>query len=169
MAPLDTAFLPNSALAELYRFAWLLSGEAKAAESILRHALEGLEPKLDQLRSPKSKNVWLVRRIRQACLEHSAVVPPPAERAPRLLREEEAVAPGEILEIEAYIVAQHFHGLAEPGRSALALFYLELVPAADAAELLGLSLEQYCESVGRARLNLNSVLSAMRAGTPQPV
>jgi DNA-directed RNA polymerase specialized sigma24 family protein len=165
---LDTAFLPNSTLAELYRFAWLLAGEAKAAESILRHALEGLEPKLDQLRSAKSKHVWLVRRIRQACLEHAAVVPQSGDRAPRLLREEETVAPGEILEIEAYIVAQHFHGLAEPGRSALALFYLELVPAAEAAELLGLSLEQYCEAVGRARLNLNAVLSDMRAGSAQP-
>jgi DNA-directed RNA polymerase specialized sigma24 family protein len=145
-----------------------LTGDARGAECILSAALAGLEPRLDQVRSAKSRNLWLVRRIRQTCLEHFAEVPAPIECAPRLLREDEALVFGEILEIEAYIVAQHFHALAEPGRTALALFYLDLIPTADAAELLGFSLEEYCETVGRARMGLHTAMSASRAATPQP-
>jgi DNA-directed RNA polymerase specialized sigma24 family protein len=165
---LETASLPNATLAELYRFAWLLSGDAKGAECILGAALAGLEPKLDQVRSAKSRNLWLVRRIRQTCLEHFAGAAAPVELAPRLLREDEALVFGEILEIEAYIVAQHVHALAEPGRTALALFYLDLVSTSDAAELLGLPLEEYCETVGRARMGLHAAMSGSRAPVPQP-
>ncbi len=159
---METAFLPNSTLAELYRFAWLLSGEAKAAERVLSAALAGLEPQLEQIRSPKSRHVWLVKRIRQSSLEHSRIPEAGSDGAPRLLRDEELAAP-EILEIEAYIVAQRFHALPEPDRTALALFYLDLLAPSDAAQLLGLSLEQYCETLGRARRNLNAALRSLRA------
>jgi RNA polymerase sigma factor (sigma-70 family) len=163
----ETAFLPNATLAQLYRFAWLLSGEAKAAEAILGAALEGLEPQLEQIRSAASRNQWLVRRIRQTCLKHTASTPPTGERAPRLLREE-SLEPLEILEIEAYIVAQRFHALPEPDRSALALFYLDLLTPAETAKLLDFTLEQVCEILGRARLKLHEAMRTLQAGAPQP-
>ena len=82
--------------------------------------------------------------------------------APRLLREESLEAP-EILEIEAYLVAQRFHGLPEPERTALALFYLDLLTPAESAKLLAVALEEYCNLLGRARLRLHESLHAAAA------
>lgn len=164
MRRLETALLSNGTLAELYRFAWLLTGEASAAEDALAKALTEVEPHLDALRSAMSRNAWLARRIRKSCLAAMPPTPASGRPAPRLLRDE-ALAPLEILEIEAYIVAQRFHSLAEPERSALALFYLDLLPPAESAKLLDLSLEDYYGTLGRARLRLHEGLTAGRPDT----
>lgn len=161
---MDTALLPKGALPDLYRFAWLLTGDADLAEEALAAALAEL-PKLDELRKANSRHVLLMQHLRQECLRHRTS----SEKAPRLLRQEDgSLAPLEILEIEAYIVAQHFQGLAEPERSALALFYLPLLSQKESATLLNVSLEQYCELVGRGRENLHRRLLAMKQGQNNP-
>ncbi len=56
-----------------------------------------------------------------------------------------------VLKIEAFLLAQRFHGLPEPERSALALFYLDFFTVAEIAELLKMTLETLAETLGAAR------------------
>jgi DNA-directed RNA polymerase specialized sigma24 family protein len=60
-------------------------------------------------------------------------------------------------------MAQRFHRLPEPERTALALFYLELFELEEIAQLLKLDEEQLAATVGRARELLQNELRAMRA------
>ena len=79
----------------------------------------------------------------------------PLPEAPRLLREAPPEVEGsEVLGIEAYILAQRFHHLPEPERSALALFYLDLFDTTEIAQIVNLSLEQLADTLSRARLLL---------------
>lgn len=160
---MDQVALPNSTLAALYRFAWLLAGDTATAEKALAIALKEVEEHLNGLRSPISRQAWLARRVRQSCLQ-SAPAASTVDPAPRLLRDE-SLEELEILEIEAYIVAQRIHCLPEPDRTALALFYLDLLPPPEAAKALDLSLEEYCRTLGRARMKLHE---SMRALHPAP-
>jgi DNA-directed RNA polymerase specialized sigma24 family protein len=65
----------------------------------------------------------------------------------------------EVLEIEAYIVAQRFRQLPEPERSALALFYLDLFPPPEIAQLLRVDLEELGEILSRGRSELRRLLN----------
>ena len=74
------------------------------------------------------------------------------ESAPR--PEPAAAGAGErprTLKLEAFFLAQRFHALPEPERSALALFYLDIFSVAEIAELLKMSLETLAETLGAAR------------------
>ncbi len=119
------------------------------------------ESELGQIRSETSRRAWFATRIRERCAGDEGG----AEPAPRLLREEdeEEFAPVEVLEIEAYLVAQRFHRLTEPGRSALALFYLDTFTNEDIAKLLKLDEEQLAETLGQARAQLQELLRGSRS------
>ena len=147
---LQTAIFPSITLAEFYRFALLLTGRSPAAESVMAETLSEVETHLDQIRSEANRQAWLAQRIRERCLKNNLENPVPV--APRLLREE--LAPGampEVLGIEAYILAEHFHCLPEPGRSALALFYLDLFTPEDIGKLLKMNLEELGAALAESR------------------
>lgn len=113
------------------------------------------EGELAQIRSETSRRAWLAARIRERCLGEERDAAP----APRLLREApEGASPGEVLEIEAYLVAQRFHQLAEPGRSALALFYLDFFTNEEIAKLLKVHEDQLADALGAARAQLRGLL-----------
>jgi DNA-directed RNA polymerase specialized sigma24 family protein len=164
---LETAPVPTANLDQLYRFALLLCGQARAAEQVLATALAELQSQLGQVRSTGSRHVWLVARIRQECQRRA----PEGETGPvaGLIRvpEEETDEAAPLLAIEAYLFARRFSALAEPGRSALALFYLELFPAAEICGLLNLTWDRYCETLKKARASLREGVQQMR--TPVPV
>ena len=86
--------------------------------------------------------------------------------APRLIRDSapEESDP-EVLKIEAYILAQRFHLLPEPERSALAFFYLDLFDTEGIAELLGVTVEELAALLARARPMLKE---GMREAKPNP-
>jgi len=109
------------------------------------------ESELGQIRSETSRRAWFATRIRERCAGDEGG----AEPAPRLLREED--------EVEAYLVAQRFHRLTEPGRSALALFYLDTFTNEDIAKLLKLDEEQLAETLGQARAQLQELLRGSRS------
>jgi DNA-directed RNA polymerase specialized sigma24 family protein len=152
---LDPVLFPEETLNSFYRFALLVTGEAHAAEQLLAESLAEVEMRIGYLRNEPRRKAWLIRRLRQriASMETS-----PA-RTPRLLREEPAESDGkEILEIEAYILAQHFAALPEPERSALALFYLKIFPQRELPELLDLELEDLASALDRGRQLLRASL-----------
>jgi DNA-directed RNA polymerase specialized sigma24 family protein len=160
---LQPILLPNAALAEFYRFAVLLAGNAKVAEQVMAEVLGEVQAQMEQLRNEFSRRAWLATRIRERCLAEKSDVPP----APGLVRGvgETAENP-EALQIEAFLVAQRFHLLPEPERSALALFHLELFSTEEIAQILKLKPEEFADTVGRGRTLLRESLRAMRDASP---
>ena len=161
---LQTALFPKNTIAEFYRFALLLTGNAKAAEQVMAETLTDVESHLAQLRNETTRQAWLAARIREHCLKnHSGDGTP----APRLVREEEQPgAEPAILQIEAFLLAQRFHALPEPERSALALFYLEFFTVAEIAELLKMDVAALSDTLGHARELLHASLQTTRAPIP---
>ena len=71
----------------------------------------------------------------------------------------------EVLEIEAYLVAQRFAQLPEPERSALALFYLDSFTNEDIAKLLKLHPHDLADTLGRARTQLQVLLRGSQSAS----
>ena len=161
---MQTALLPSATLAEFYRYALLLTGSSKAAEQVMADTLAEVETQLGEFRCETNRQAWLATRIRDRCLHNNGSSTP----APRLLRAEEEVRDGgraEILQIEAYLVAQRFHQLPEPERSALALFYLELFSVSEIGRLMKMKADQLTETLARARGMLRDLLKTMPSPT----
>jgi DNA-directed RNA polymerase specialized sigma24 family protein len=153
LGALQTALFPNLTLAEFYRFALLLTGDIKVAERIMADTLTEVEQQLGEFRNETNRQAWLASRIRQRCLKENAGNP---QAIPRLLRKggEDTEGRPAILKIEAFILAQRFSTLPEPGRSALALFYLDLFSPDEIAKLLRVKLEECADLLGAARRQL---------------
>jgi DNA-directed RNA polymerase specialized sigma24 family protein len=163
---LETAPEQTANLDQLYRFALLLCGQARAAEQVLATALAEMQTQLSQVRSTGSRLVWLVARIRQECQRRA----PGGETGyvPGLIRvaDEDVDEAEPLLAIEAYLFARRFSTLPEPGRSALALFYLDLFPLAEICGLLNLTWDRYCETLKKARASLREGVQQMRMNVP---
>jgi len=157
---LDHALLPSATLAEFYRFALLLTGRPQIAEKVMADTLDEVESQLADFRTENNRQAWLAGRIRQRCLREHAATNGGETLSPRLLRADEAGDdPGaRVLEIEAFIVAQHFHALPEPERSALAVFYLDLFTPGEIAGLLKMRIEDLAETLADARAKLQEGL-----------
>jgi DNA-directed RNA polymerase specialized sigma24 family protein len=157
---LQTAIFPSATIAEFYRFALLLTGRSAVAEQVMVETIAEAEAQLDEFRNDANRQAWLAQRLRQHCLKNNEETPPPA---PRLLRiEPEPGVRPEVLGIEAFILAEHFHGLPEPGRSALALFYLDLFTPEEIAELLKMKLEELGATLAEARTRLQESLDGAK-------
>ena len=131
----------------------------------MAETLTEVESQLAQFRNETSRQAWLARHIRERCLENNKSAPP---TAPRLLRDDsDAGLQREVLKIEAFLVAQRFHLLPEPERSALALFYLDLFSAEEIAELLKMDINVLSDTLGAGRDLLRRFLGEMR-GEPSP-
>ena len=157
IAILQTALLPNATLSEFYRFALLLTGNIKAAEQVICETLQEVEGRLSELRHDSHRHTWLATQVRQRCLRENAGN---MHEIPRLLRDEESEGEsGEVLEIEAFILAQRFSTLPEPERSSLALFYLDLFTTEEIAKLLKMELTELAELLTRARSLLDAAIA----------
>jgi DNA-directed RNA polymerase specialized sigma24 family protein len=153
---LQTALLPNATLSEFYRFALLLTGDLKIAEQVMAETLHEVEGRLGELRHDSHRHTWLATHIRQRCLRDNSGN---MQEIPRLLRDElSEKESGEVLEIEAFIVAQRFSTLQEPERSALALFYLDLFTSEEIAKVLKMELEELSEILARGRGLLDNAM-----------
>ncbi len=153
---LHTSPVPNATLAEFYRFALLLTGSIRAAEQVLAETLDDVSAQVAQVRSETGRQAWLVQRLRERCLKNHQSAP---ASAPRLVRTDSAQeAQPAVLKIEAFLLAQRFHTLPEPERSALALFYLDFFTIAEIAELLKMDTETLADTLDGARQLLAQTL-----------
>lgn len=135
----------------------------------MAETLNAVESQLSQFRNETSRQAWLATHIRERCLENNKSAPP---AAPRLVRDDTETGPRpEVLKIEAFLLAQRFHTLPEPERSALALFYLDLFSAPEIAELLKMDFEVLADTLHAARELLQNSLRNVRSpedSTPEP-
>ncbi|MEO8352065.1 MAG: hypothetical protein ABI680_10055 [Chthoniobacteraceae bacterium] len=153
---MPTALFPSATIAEVYRFALLLTGDLRVAGDVVAESLHATLGELTEIRSEKNRLACLLQRLRDRCAHTDA---PAGPLAPRLVRT--PLEPGqarEILPIEAFIVARHFSLLPEPARSALALFYLEIFGPEEIAKILKLSLDQLGVVLGEGRSQLEAAL-----------
>ena len=157
---MHSALFSPTTIAEFYRFAVLLTGNIGKAEQVMADTLAKAEGELSQIRNETGRRGWFATRIRERCLGDETAAP----AAPRLLREAEQKIPAvEVLEIEAWLVAQRFAQLPEPERSALALFYLDSFANEEIAKLLKLHPEDLADTLGRARGQLQALLRGDRS------
>lgn len=138
---LQISDLPSETLARLYRFSLLLQGDVNAAVRAFSSGLKGANPKLGQIRNPQLGKAFLIGKVREACLN-------PAPGNGELNAEAVDFPP----EFGALVAA--FSSIQEPDRSALALFYLELLPVAESAALVRMNLEEFSLAVERGRSRL---------------
>ncbi len=163
-----TASVPKAHLEQFYRLALLLSGHAKGAEKVLALALSELGRHAEQFRSTQARLAWLVARIRQEC-QPQRFCAKTMTPAPGLLRsEEDSSDHPELLAIEAYLLAQRFAKLSEPGRSALALLHLDLFTSAELPRLLNLSADRFATELAEARRQLRAQIQGMRSAETLP-
>ena len=130
----------------LYRFALLLKGEEAAARRIMLEMLSECAPRLAQLRNERSRLAFALKKLRELCLKNGNAGTGEKNGG-------DAAAPG---------FAERFSTLPEPGRSALALLYLKVFSAADAATLLDLSPEEFAAALRKTRMFLQESQSDSR-------
>lgn len=146
---MQTTPLPNATLAEFFRFALLLTGDADSAQRIVTETLVEGQNALADLRHDSSRQYWLATNIRRRCLQENAGN---MKEVPRLLREESVNGePTPVLGIEAFILAQRFSTLPEPSRTALALFYIDVFTTEEMAKLLKATVDELAELVSEGR------------------
>lgn len=141
-ARLDLPF-PTQELAPLYRFALLLTASQTAAEQIVVSSFKECAAHLDSYRTPASRTACLLNKIREHCLKKPSAAAASADLA--------AQPPVALVSGESSELAKKIAALAEPERSALALFYLNILPAREIASLLRFSLEDLSAALARAR------------------
>ena len=122
-----------------------------------------VEAQLSQFRNETSRQAWLVARIRERCLKNNESATPAALR---LVRDDTDTAEKPaVLKIEAFLLAQRFHLLPEPERSALALFYLDFFTVDEIAGLLKMEVEGLSDTLAAARQLLQQSLRGLRGET----
>jgi DNA-directed RNA polymerase specialized sigma24 family protein len=136
---------PTQELAPLYRFALLLTGDNELAEQIVIAACGDCVGRIESFRTASSRTACLLNGIRERRLK--------IKRPPNSPNTVSAVQPAPVRDNGA-VFAQKISALAEPERSALALFYLDVLPAREIAALLGLSLEDLAGALEKGRERL---------------
>lgn len=137
---LDLASLIDAKIAQLYRFAVLLTGDAVAAERALLAVCTECAPHVEAFRTASNGMAFVISKLRARCGKKPD---PPVGEPP-----------------EKISVAGQFHTLPEPGRSALALFYLDIFPSHEIAAMLHMSLEEFSAILVETRERLRALPSA---------
>ena len=160
---LEPASSPNTSLAEFFRFAFLLTGNAETAGDVLTAALTETQARRAELKGREKCHAWLVAAIRRQCLERLQVreTAPPSGLLNGMAREG-----GDAVPDEAAAMATQIHALAEPERSAVALFYLDLCGPEEIAGMLDLNLRDFSEVLRRGRMHLRESAQSIRAVEP---
>lgn len=134
--------LPDEqSIVDLYRFAFLLTGNRETAETILLKTLRDGAGQVEQFRNQGHCSAWIVATLRERCNQS-------AESGSPTISSEAA-------NNEVGRFATSFSQLEEPGRSALALFYTDLFSPNEIANLLHLKHDELAEYLAKARESLN--------------
>lgn len=133
--PLEPASL-GPHLPGVYRFAFLMTGEAAAAAAILRRTVErAAHGGVTDLRDAQRVRRWLFIEARHQCARHA----------------EEEAAPQTDDADEAVRLAARFGTLPPVERGALILFYLYLFDPAELAEVLEIPAAELAPTLTRGR------------------
>ncbi len=118
-------------MARWYRLALLLKGRTDAAEAAFLATCGDVAHEFDEIRNEKAQMKLFVRRLRERC-----------EKAGDVREGDDNGTPPIALAISR---------LAEPMRSATALFFLRMFSAAEIAQTCGMSVDDLATLLGEAR------------------
>jgi RNA polymerase sigma-70 factor (ECF subfamily) len=146
-------------LPQLYRFCFLMLGDAGKAQEVFQTTLREAALRAAQGELPKEP-FWLFRDARWRCLEaiKTDLQPEP------LKLDEHDVVPQAASQIERLQVAQlaiWISSAPDPQRTALALFYLDEFDYGEILDLAELKLGELSRLLAQGRLQLQAWLDAM--------
>ena len=161
---LQTHILPTEDLTGIYRFAVLLTGAPRTAQAVVMEVFADAGEKINHFRSGKSCEAWLVAKVRNRLLKNpSRAMDKPAPETP-----DDKPQVSVDLNPAALELAQRFSKIPEPGRSALALLYINHFSVQEIAQILQIPLEEMAEATGAARAILQQAEAAPQS-SPAPV
>ena len=155
VCPLQPHILPTEDLTGIYRFAVLLTGAPVTAQGLVLDVFADAGEKIHHFRNGKSCEAWLVAKVRNRAMN-----------LPRLSQDKTDPAPPADAgpDSAALELADRFVRIPEPGRSALALLYINRFSVQEIAQILQIPLEALAEAVDAARVSLHRMENAPHPG-----
>jgi DNA-directed RNA polymerase specialized sigma24 family protein len=157
-AVLQKNSLPKQNLPQLYRFCFLMLGDAPKAQEIFQAIMHDAAMRAAQGELPKDR-LWLFRDARDRCLEVSEA----GLQAEALEMEEHEIdpsAPSQIAQLESNQLAIWISAAPDPQRSALALFYLDQFDHEELLRLTDLKTAELAKLIGAGRQEFQAWLNA---------
>jgi DNA-directed RNA polymerase specialized sigma24 family protein len=145
-------------LPQLYRFCFLMTGEASKAQEAFQNTVR--EAALRSARDePPPDRLWFFRDARRRCL---AVSEQGLQAEPGILEEAEIspVAPMQIEQLDPDQLAVWISAAPEPQRSALAFFYLDEFSLREMLALLEMKAGELSELISSGRRQFQAWLDA---------
>jgi DNA-directed RNA polymerase specialized sigma24 family protein len=151
---------PKPNFSQLYRFCFLMMGDAIKAQEIFQAIMHEAALRAAQGELPRDR-LWLFREARARCLEVSEAGIQ-AEDVEMEEHEIDAAARSQIGQLEPLQLAVWIAGAPEPQRSALALFYLDQFEHEEILELADLKTAELSKMIANARQQFQAWLNATR-------
>ncbi|HET9419134.1 MAG TPA: hypothetical protein VFO30_07320 [Chthoniobacterales bacterium] len=145
-------------LPQLYRFCFLMLGDAEKAEEVFEATLREAAQRAATGEAPADR-CWLFREARGRCLEVSERGLQ-AEDVDHAQDELSAAAPDQIRRLDVAQLAIWISGAPEPQRTALALFYLGEFCRADILKIAELKTHELADLLSLARGQFQAWLDA---------
>jgi DNA-directed RNA polymerase specialized sigma24 family protein len=155
---LEKSSLPNQNLPQLYRFCFLMLGDAAKALEIFQAIMHDAALRAASGELPKDR-LWLMRDARFRCLEASES----GLQAEEVEMEEHEIdpsGPGQIAKLEPNHLAIWISAAPDPQRSALALFYLDEFDHGELLALTELKTAELGKLIGDGRQQFQAWLNA---------
>jgi DNA-directed RNA polymerase specialized sigma24 family protein len=150
--------LPNQNLPQLYRFCFLMLGDAGKAQEVFEAIMHDASLRAAQGELPKER-LWLFNDARWRCLEVSEAGLQ-AEEVEMEEHEIAAIAPAQIGQLEPDQLAAWISAAPDPQRSALALYYLDEFDHEELLALTELKTPELAKLIGNARQEFQAWLNA---------
>jgi DNA-directed RNA polymerase specialized sigma24 family protein len=150
--------IPTKSLPQLYRFCFLMTGDATKAQAAFQATMHEAALRAAQGELPRDP-LFLFRDARGRCLEacESDMQPEEVE-----MEEHEVAAwgPAQIAKLEPEQLAIWIAGAPDPQRSALALFYLDHFTNEEILDLLDLKEPEFSHLIAGGRTQFQAWLNA---------
>ena len=146
-------------LPQLYRFCFLMLGEAQKAREVFEATLRAATERAGEAETPADR-FWLYREARGRCLEASEQGLQP-ENVDLPQEELSPAAADQVLQIDASQLAIWISAAPEPQRSALALFYLDEFSHRDLLKVTELKTAELSQLLLSARRQFQAWLNSV--------
>ena len=153
-------------LPQLYRFCFLMTGEASKAQEAFQNTVR--EAALRAARDePPQDRLWFFRDARWRCL---AVCEEGLQAEPGMMEEADVspAAPMQIAQLEPEQLAVWISAAPDPQRSALALFYLDDFTLSEMLLLLEMKAAEFADLLSSARRQFQAWLDATTPCDEEP-
>ncbi len=155
---LDIATLVREHHAELYRYAYRLTGTVADAEDLVQQTFLIAQQRLDQVRSAERVRAWLYTILRHCFLKDRRKVVPHCASALDLNIDEFASGEAEVAEVDEQQLQEALGALPEDARLIVTMFYFEDASYKEIAEKLDLKLGTVMSRLARAKEKLRQRL-----------